>query len=296
MKGQAFNFRAMQWAWEQELPTREKIVLIEFAKHADAKGYTWPSLSHIAFTWSMKRDTVRRCTASLLEKQKLRFTKKRFEETGQVRVYRMPKPTWQSDPLRGHFKKQASDRKATHKWPISDPLQRQEQGIMNNEQHQKKISDAKNTLGNSLAGLADQVIEASSVFFGKNHQHQYDPRQYPEKWQDFCAWCYKIDPVNCKPTYQGFRTWMAKQTPYWRNHTKAVSEDFTYTLNGKSYTSSQASRMMLDDSSLFYKFKRCRPPNNHRPSEYKRMAQANEVGTRQKNNEEKPTRPEAMEI
>ena len=104
-----------------------------------------------------------------------------------------------------------------------------------------------------LDALSEKVLEKSSAASSK--RPWYDPHHYSEKWEEYCAWCYKVDPVKCKPTLEGFQTWMSKQTPYWREHTKVDLADLKWELNGKRYTSAQASRMMRDEPAIFEKFK-----------------------------------------
>ena len=65
--GQSINIRALQWAYDQnDLGVTAKAVLITFAIHANAKGYTWPGVEFIASRWGMDRETVRRQINTLL--------------------------------------------------------------------------------------------------------------------------------------------------------------------------------------------------------------------------------------
>ena len=91
------NFRAMKWGYEQQgLSVTSKAVLLTFAMHADARGYSWPSVERIASIWGMDRETVRRQIDALLVRRMISQTKKRRGSTGQVKVYRLPKITWGS--------------------------------------------------------------------------------------------------------------------------------------------------------------------------------------------------------
>ena len=90
----AMNCRAVKWAYQQDgLNVTQKAVLISYAVHADAKGYSWPGVELIASTWGMDRRTVRRQSTLCSVSSKLRPTKKTRGWTGQVKVYRMPKIT-----------------------------------------------------------------------------------------------------------------------------------------------------------------------------------------------------------
>ena len=91
------NWRAVQWAYEQDnLNVTAKAVLISYARHANAKGYSWPGVERIASTWGMDRHTVRRQIRELLARRKIFPTKKTRGSTGQVKVYRLPRITWES--------------------------------------------------------------------------------------------------------------------------------------------------------------------------------------------------------
>jgi Helix-turn-helix domain len=66
-KQQAINLPAVRWTLEQEgMSTAEKAVLVSFAEHADHRGYSWPSVDRIAFTWQLHRATVRGAIRALL--------------------------------------------------------------------------------------------------------------------------------------------------------------------------------------------------------------------------------------
>lgn len=94
--GQSINFRAFMSAYEQgDLSVTAKVVLVTFAIHANEHGYTWPGVDRIAFTWGMDRDTVRSKIEELLVRRKILPTKKRCGATRQVKVYRMPKNTYE---------------------------------------------------------------------------------------------------------------------------------------------------------------------------------------------------------
>jgi Holliday junction resolvasome RuvABC ATP-dependent DNA helicase subunit len=117
---QSINFRALQWAYEQEnLSVTAKAVLMTFAIHANERGYTWPGVDHIAFTWGMDRETVRRQIEALLVRRMIYHTKKRRGATGQVKVYRLPKITYESGGKSHPFENDESEGKARDKrWQI----------------------------------------------------------------------------------------------------------------------------------------------------------------------------------
>ena len=93
---QSINIPAVQWAYAQkDLSVTAKAVLMTFAIHSDERGYSWPAVDRIASTWGMDRDTVRRQIDELLVRRLLRPTKKRCGSTKQVKVYRLPKNTYE---------------------------------------------------------------------------------------------------------------------------------------------------------------------------------------------------------
>ena len=84
---QSINFRAVQWAYEQDgLGVTAKAVLVTFAMHANEHGYTWPGVDYIASRWGMDRKTVRRQIEVLLVRRMICRTKKTRGATGQVTI------------------------------------------------------------------------------------------------------------------------------------------------------------------------------------------------------------------
>jgi hypothetical protein len=134
-RGQAINIRAMQWAYAQkDLSSTAKTVLMTFAIHSNEHdGYTWPGVDRIASIWGMDRETVRRQIEVLLDMGKIRRTKKRVGATGQVKVYRLPKITYESGGKCRPFEKSGSGGKARDKRGISggESAPNKEQGTRN---------------------------------------------------------------------------------------------------------------------------------------------------------------------
>jgi hypothetical protein len=98
-----------------------------FALHADQRGYTWPGVDHIAFTWRLHRATVRRAISSLLVRRTICRTKQTRGTTGQVKVYRMPRAAReavQPRPLSERPKRTQSGHKAAYKRSPNVPEQR----------------------------------------------------------------------------------------------------------------------------------------------------------------------------
>jgi hypothetical protein len=73
----------------------ERVVLFEFAIHADDRGYTWPSAVGIASRWHHDDETITKAIKALLDRRAFSLTKKRRGKTGRLKVYRLPKITWE---------------------------------------------------------------------------------------------------------------------------------------------------------------------------------------------------------
>jgi hypothetical protein len=140
---QAINLDALRWAYAQDdLSVTMKAVLMSFALHANARGYTFPGVDHIASRWGMDRRTVRRQIHKLLVRRKLCRTKKRRGWTGQVRVYRLPKTIWGSGRKMHRFENDGSGAKAGTKRGQSGGEMYPEQGTRNTE---PTLSDERGT-------------------------------------------------------------------------------------------------------------------------------------------------------
>ena len=115
------SWEALKWVLDHNRPgssaetSAERLVLIEFANHADERGYTWPSTEFIASVCHLHRDTVARAIDALIVRRAIFRTKKRRGNTGQVKVYRMPKITYESHLETGTFKQGQRLGKAPYK-------------------------------------------------------------------------------------------------------------------------------------------------------------------------------------
>jgi hypothetical protein len=111
------SWPALQWAFDCDKTetSAERLVLLQFANHADDRGYTWPSVEFIGSVCHLHRDTVAGAIEALIAKKAVFRTKKRRGSTGQVKVYRMPKCTYESHLKTGTFEKGQSVVKAPGK-------------------------------------------------------------------------------------------------------------------------------------------------------------------------------------
>jgi hypothetical protein len=248
---QWFNFHALQWAYDQnDLGVTAKAVLLTFAIHANHQGYSYPAVESIASSWGMDRDTVRRQINVLLVRRLIYLTKKRRGATGQVKVYRLPKITYESGGKSRPFEKEESGDKAGHKRGISGG-----KSTPNNDNNRttNKYHNTSKALGNStpLAPANDSPKSVSSFFEG--YQNQNQPVQSHVKWREFAEWCRRN---GGPPTEKGFRTWLGKQKPQWRNKIKERFEQNGYVLNGKFLTTEEAERRQIENPELFSKFRR----------------------------------------
>ena len=247
---QSINLRAVRWAYEQDgLSATMKAVLMTFALHADHRGYAWPGVDHIAFTWHMDRKTVRRQITALIGKRTLYCTKARRGATGQVKVYRLPKITWESGAFHHRFKTEQSVPKESHKSPISGGERDPNNGIMKKEQKRTSHQGAAKIPGNSIPNASGNAVPASG-FGSDGHQHQNQSARNHVKWPEFVAYCasQKGKPSKNRrhihdgiPTEDGFRKWVLGQNFQWRNRVapKFDGED-GYMLHDKFYTKAEA--------------------------------------------------------
>jgi helix-turn-helix protein len=248
---QSINFRAVQWAYEQhDLNVTAKAVLMTFAMHANERGYSYPGVERIASTWGMDRETVRRQIEALLVRRKIYGTKKRCGATGQVKIYRLPKITYESSGKRHRFQENGSGGKARDKRGISGG-----KSTPNNDNNRtkNKYYDASKALGNSttLAPANDSPKSVSSFF--EAHQNQNQPVQNHVKWPEFAAYCRRKSGT---PTEKGFWTWWRKQKPQWRNKVKKNFDQEGWELNGQFFTTAQANELGLKNPELLPKFRK----------------------------------------
>jgi hypothetical protein len=100
--------------------------------------------------------------------------------------------------------------------------------------------------GNSIPNTQ---LNPSDSFSSKSHQYQNHP-----KWQEFVDYCHS---QGGEPTKKGFRTWLSKQTPYWRDKVRQKPGDEKgWELNGKFYPADEAIRMAEKNSELSLKFRK----------------------------------------
>jgi hypothetical protein len=249
--GQWINFRAFQWAYGQDdLNVTTKVVLIALAIHANERGYTWPGVERIASTWGMDRETVRRQIEALIVRRKIYRTKKRCGATGQVKVYRLPRITYESGGKSNSFEKDGSGGKARDKRGISGG-----KSVPNNRiiEERKKNHDASKALRNSTPLASANGSPKSVSHFFEGHQNQDQPVQNHVKWVEFAAWCRR---TGGQPTEKGFWTWWRKQKPQWRNKVKKTFDESGYELDGKFLTVDEANQRGRENPELITKFRK----------------------------------------
>jgi hypothetical protein len=250
-KSQWINFRALQWAYGQgDLSVTAKAVLITFAMHSDARGYTWPGVEFIASRWGMDRKTVRRQIEALLVRRLIQRTKKRCGATGQVKVYRLPKITYGSGGKCRPFENHESGDKAGHKGGISGG-----KFPPNNDNNRttKKYHDAIKALGNSTPLAPANGNQKSVCSFFEGYQNQNQPVQSHVKWPEFAEWCRS---KGGRPIESGFWKWLLGQKPQWRNKVKERFEQNGYVLHDKFFTTVEANQLGAKNPELLPKFRK----------------------------------------
>ena len=246
---QAINLRATQWAYDQEgLSATAKAVLMTFAIHANDRGYTWPGVDHIASRWGMDRKTVRRQIEVLLVRRLICRTKKRVGATGQVKVYRLPKVTYESGGKSTRLQNDRSGAKESLKSPIRGCKFPPNNGIM----EQTRNHDKSIAVRSSIPGASSNSESGESFFVGC-YQNQNQPARDHVKFPEFAAWCRS---KGGQPTETGFWKWLRGQKPQWRNRVKQSPEERGYTLDGKFFTDEEANQMGRGNSELLTKFRR----------------------------------------
>jgi len=248
---QWINFRALQWAYDQDdLNVTAKATLMTFAMHANERGYTWPVVERIASVWGMDRETVRRQIKALLVRRKICRTKKRRGATGQVKVYRLPKITYESSGKRRSYGNHESGGKARDKRGISSG-----KSTPNNDNNRttNTYQDISKALGNSttLARAKGNPKSVSSSF--EVHQNQNQPVQNHVKWPEFAAWCRS---KRGTPTERGFWKWLLGQKPQWRNKVKQSFDQTGYVLHGQFLIDEEANRRGRENPELLTKFRK----------------------------------------
>jgi hypothetical protein len=114
-------------------------------------------------------------------------------------------------------------------------------------------------LGNSIPNTSGNASDSVCL---EGYQNQNQPARDHPKWPEFARYCRgqrdkRGNPGQ--PTEKGFRTWLNKQNPKWRN-TPAPNPDgeLGWELNGKFYTQEQATQLGIQDPDLQVKFRRAR--------------------------------------
>ena len=238
MSAQWINVHALRWAIAQDgLDGTAKYVLLVFAIHADERGYTWPSIDHIASTYGLHRETVRRQIALLLVRRKLSRTRKRIGSTGQVAVYRLPKSA-REVAYRAALQKDQSGLQVADKRRTSGvPVYPNNDNDNNHQHHPDTTLSLESTTG------APNQPNGKSVLVGKEYQYhaiaKIDPdmrAQAHVKWPEFANWCIK---KGGQPHEAGFWKWMCGQKLQWRNR-QSPKDIEGYVRHGKFYPGPEA--------------------------------------------------------
>ena len=234
----------------------EKIVLIEYANHADDRtGYSWPSLKFIASIWHSHPTRLRRARESIIAKKLLFRTKKRSGPTHQNKVFRMPKCTYERGSQSTPLKKTKGDTKGVRKGD-----ERGSQSPTNPDTDNPKPISTDNTLRVVSTTGVQPNAEVSGFLVEKRYQYQKPNRIARDhvKWPEFAGWCRsKRDKRGLPgaPTEEGFWKWLSGQKPQWRNKVRAGIEEDGYELHGKFYPKQEAIRIGAADPNLVLKFR-----------------------------------------
>lgn len=78
------SIKAMNWAWEQNLPPGSKLILMALADNADDQGYCWPKIKTIAAKCCVSERTAQRLVKDLLDSGLLKISARFNALGGQV--------------------------------------------------------------------------------------------------------------------------------------------------------------------------------------------------------------------
>src|SRR4029453_12858672 len=134
----------------------------------------------------LHRTTVARAVKALLVRRAIYETKKRRGTSGQVKVYRMPKITYESGLKSDTSSKGQSVAQVSYKCRTSVANKTTN---LDPDNREPNISDSK-ALGNSLAEGVNKLPAQESKSFSGSYQNHI-------KWGEFASWCEKKDG---KPT------------------------------------------------------------------------------------------------
>jgi hypothetical protein len=238
------SWQALQFALDCDkvASEAERIVLVEYANHADERGYSWPSLKFIASRWHSHPARLRRARELVIGRGLLFRTKKRRGFTGQKKVFRMPKCTYERGRSELPFEKRQRGRKGGDKGAIRGP-----ESPTNLDTDNPKPPSGDNTLG-VITTTGKQTNAQISDWSSGNHQYQDTPARDHIKWPEFTAYC---DSKHGTPTEEGFWTWLSRQKPQWRNKARPnFAGQEGYVLNGKFFTPEQANEHALKHPEL----------------------------------------------
>ena len=228
----------------------EKIVLIEYANHADDRtGYSWPSLKFIASIWHSHPTRLRRARESIIAKKLLFRTKKRSGPTHQNKVFRMPKCTYERGSQSTPLKKTKGDTKGVRKGD-----ERGSQSPTNPDTDNPKPISTDNTLRvTSTTGVQPNGEVSKSLDEVYQYQKQNRSARDHVKWPEFSQWCYS---KRGAPTEEGFWKWLCGQKPQWRNRRKERFEEKGYVLDGKFFTEAQANQLGRENPDCLTRFRK----------------------------------------
>lgn len=250
------SWQALQFALrcDKQESTTERVVLIEYANHADDRGYTWPSKRFIASVCRLHHATVARATDALIAKKLIFRTKKRRGNTRQVEVFRMPKCTYESGLQSDASKSTQSVGKASHKRRISGLLY---DTNLDTDNHESISTDNALGVASTAGGQLNSELSKSLV---EKYQYQKQNQIARDhvKWPEFAGWCRsKRDKRGLPgaPTEEGFWKWLCAQKPQWRNKVKERFEESGYVLNGKWLTADEANHLGRENPQLLTKFR-----------------------------------------
>jgi hypothetical protein len=81
--------KASTWAWEQELPYAEKLVLLALADHADDSGVCWPSLKHLKKKTGIDHTRISKLIKSMKDRGLIEVTHRKAKGLQRSNKYKL---------------------------------------------------------------------------------------------------------------------------------------------------------------------------------------------------------------
>ena len=138
------------------------------------------------------------------------------------------------------------------------------QPLTNNDKKEKKKKETDHAHADAHTHAHARDEEHDQSFsFSSSYQDQGKPARDHPKWPEFAGYC---RTHGGRPTEKGFRTWLSKQKPQWRNKAAPPppAGEIGWDLQGKFYTKNEAQELGLQNPELATEFRAAKRLSNGR--------------------------------